>query len=153
MPDRLGGVRLVTPIAGFPLTFSHAKRLAGQRLALVGDAAHGLHPIHAQGFNLALRDVARLAELLVAGHRRGQDPGSRSRLRRYQASRLPDTVASGLFTTGFSLLSSSANPLARGAIGAGALLLQKIPLLKETLMRQGRGEFPGRPRLLRGVPL
>lgn len=152
-PRNLGPVRLVTPVAAFPLSFSHARRLVGRRLALVGDAAHGLHPIHAQGFNLALRDVARLAEILVAGHRRGQDPGAASLLRRYETSRLPDTLATGLFTTGFSLLSSSANPIARGVIGAGALLLQKVPTLRQSMMRQGRGESPVRPRLLRGVPL
>ena len=153
MPKRLGRVRLATPVAAFPLSFSHARRLIGRRLALVGDAAHGLHPIHAQGFNLALRDVARLAELLVAGRRLRQDLGAGSLLRRYEASRLPDSLATGFFTTGFNLLSSSTHPLARGAINAGAYLLQKVPFLKHSMMRQGRGEFPCRPRLLRGLPL
>ena len=153
MPRHLGRVRLATPIAAFPLNFSHARRLIGKRLALVGDAAHGLHPIHAQGFNLALRDVARLAELLVAGRRLGQDLGSKRLLRRYESSRLPDSLATGLFTTGLNLLGSSTHPFARGTIGAGAYMLQKAPFLRHALMRQGRGEFPGRPRLLRGLPL
>ena len=153
MPKHLGRVRVATPIAAFPLNFSHARRLIGRRLALVGDAAHGLHPIHAQGFNLALRDVARLAELLVAGRRLGQDPGAGFLLRRYEASRLPDSLATGLFTTGFSLLSSSAHPLARSAINATGYLLQKVRFLRHSMMRQGRGEFPCRPRLLRGLPL
>ncbi|MEM7122508.1 MAG: FAD-dependent monooxygenase [Pseudomonadota bacterium] len=153
MPERLGDVRPATPLAAFPLTFSHAKRLIGDRLALIGDAAHGMHPIHAQGFNLAVRDVACLAELLVSAHRYGRDPGSRGLLKRYQSSRLPDTLATGAFTSGFGLLSSSANPLARGVIGGGAFLLQKLPALRHALTRQGLGEAPGRPRLLRGVPL
>lgn len=153
MPEQLGAVRLATPLAAFPLTFSHAKRLIADRLALVGDAAHGMHPIHAQGFNLALRDVARLAELLVSAHRRGRDIGAPALLRRYQASRLPDTLATGAFTSGFAFLGSSPNPIARGAIGTGALLLRKLPALRRALTRQGLGEVPGGPRLLRGLPL
>ena len=153
MPKRLGAVRLATPLAAFPLSFSHAKRLIGDRLALVGDAAHGMHPIHAQGFNLALRDVARLAELVVSAHRRGGDVGAPALLRRYQASRLPDTLATGAFTSGFAWLGGSPNPIARGAIGTGALLLRKLPALRRALTRQGLGEVPGRPRLLRGLPL
>ncbi|MEM7444592.1 MAG: FAD-dependent monooxygenase [Pseudomonadota bacterium] len=153
MPDHLGNVRPATPLAAFPLTFSHAKRLVGERLALVSDAAHGMHPIHAQGFNLAVRDVARLAELVVAAHRQDRDVGAPALLRRYQASRLPDTLATSTFTSGFAWLGSSTNPLARGTIGAGALLLQQLPALRRTLTRQGLGEVPGRPRLLRGIPL
>lgn len=153
MPERLGEVRLATSLAAFPLTFSHAKRLAGKRLALIGDAAHGMHPIHAQGFNLAVRDVARLAELLVSAHRYRQDVGGAALLRRYQMSRLPDTLATGAFTSGFGLLSRSANPLARGAIASGAFLLKRLPVLRHALTRQGLGEVPDRPRLLRGLPL
>lgn len=153
MPKQLGAVRPATPLAAFPLSFSHAKRLIGDRLALVGDAAHGMHPIHAQGFNLALRDVARLAELVVSAHRRGGDVGAPTLLRRYQASRLPDTLTTGAFTSGFAFLGSTPNPIARGAIGTGALLLRKLPALRRALTRQGLGEVPGRPRLLRGLPL
>lgn len=153
LPERLGEVRLASPLAAFPLTFSHARRFVAKRLALAGDAAHGMHPIHAQGFNLAVRDVARLAELLVPAYRRGGDLGAPALLTRYHASRLPDSVATGMFTSGFGLLSGSANPLARGAIGAGALALRKLPILRRALTRQGLGDVPGRPRLLRGVSL
>ncbi|MGO1117273.1 FAD-dependent monooxygenase [Rhodovibrionaceae bacterium A322] len=153
LPARLGHISLETPLSAFPLSFSHARAYGRDRLVLVGDAAHGLHPIHAQGFNLALRDVARLAELLVQGHRDQKDLGRPSLLRSYQMTRLPDSLTTGLFTTGLNLTASSSNPLALAGRKVAAGLLQNLPPLRQLLTLQGMGQGPGRPRLLRGLPL
>ncbi len=155
MPEHVGSVRITTPIVGFPLSASHARRLVGRRLALVGDAAHGLHPIHAQGFNLALRDVSCLVRMLADAHRDRGDVGEGAVLRRYQAARLPDTLATSLFAAGFGVVGGSASPVARGAIGMGAILLQNVPALRAALARVGAGTMSFPPRFrpdTAGVP-
>ncbi len=146
VPKRFGDVRITTPVVSFPLSTSHARGLVGRRLALVGDAAHGLHPIHAQGFNLALRDVTCLARLLADVQRRRGDIGDATVLGCYQMIRLPDTLATSLFTAGFGAISGSPSPIARGVIAIGGLMLETQPLLRGALARAGAGTLPFAPR-------
>jgi 2-octaprenyl-6-methoxyphenol hydroxylase len=149
----LGALSAPSPRAGYPLGFHHAATIMAERLALVGDAAHGIHPIAGQGLNLGLRDVAALVEVLVEGKRVGLDLGDAALLARYQAWRGLDTLmtatATDTLTRLFGLPGRAASAVRRFGISA----VDRIGPLKERFMAEARGEAGDLPRLLQGLPV
>ncbi|RKS52910.1 2-octaprenyl-6-methoxyphenol hydroxylase /2-octaprenyl-3-methyl-6-methoxy-1,4-benzoquinol hydroxylase [Paracoccus pantotrophus] len=149
--DFLGEIQLAGPRFSYPLNLTLAERYVDARVALVGDAAHGVHPIAGQGLNLGLRDVAALAEVVVAARRRGEDIGAELVLARYQDWRRPDATALALGMDGVNALFSNANPLLRAAREIGMGLVDAIPPLRRGFMRQAAGlSLEPMPRLLTG---
>ena len=137
--DHLGPLRVVGRRWSYPLGALHAHRYVDTRLALVGDAAHGIHPIAGQGLNLGLRDVGVLAELLVGA----ADPGDPALLRRYQAMRRPDNLAMLAATDALDRLFSTDNRLLRAARDLGIGAVHRLPALKRAFMRQAMGALTG----------
>jgi 2-octaprenyl-6-methoxyphenol hydroxylase len=137
----------------FPLTVSTARRFAGERIALVGEAAHVLPPIGAQGLNLGLRDAATIAELVVAAQRAGRDIGGADVTSRYDRMRRADV---GSRTLAIDLLNrsllSDLLPI-QGARGLGLYLLDRIGPLRRAVMREGVAPAASQPRLMRGQAL
>jgi 2-octaprenyl-6-methoxyphenol hydroxylase len=134
----------------YPLSLSLAHSLIGPRLALVGDAGHGVHPIAGQGLNLGFRDVAALAEVLTLAQRRGEDIGAPDVLARYQEWRRFDTVTLALATDGFTRLFSNDNPILRAGRDIGLGLVNALPGLRRTFIREAAGLTGDSPRLLTG---
>jgi 2-octaprenyl-6-methoxyphenol hydroxylase len=149
----LGAVSLAGPRFSYPLGFHHAARITDQRLALVGDAAHGIHPIAGQGLNLGFRDAAALAEVLVEGARLGLDLGDSQLLDRYERWRSLDTfmvaMATDSLTRLYGVPGKAASAIRRFGMGA----VQRIGPLKDRLMAEARGESGDLPLLLRGLPI
>ncbi|HKR25394.1 MAG TPA: FAD-dependent monooxygenase, partial [Allosphingosinicella sp.] len=149
----LGTVALAGPRWRYPLGFHHAARITAERLALIGDAAHGIHPIAGQGLNLGFRDAAALAEVLVEGARRGLDLGDAQLLARYERWRSLDTLMVAMATDSLTRLygvpGRAASALRRFGMGA----VQRIGPLKDRLMAEARGESGELPLLLRGLPI
>lgn len=147
----LGAIKLITPRSAYPLGFHHATTITGERLALVGDAAHGIHPIAGQGLNLGFRDVAALAEVLVDGARLGLDLGDAQLLERYERWRSVDTLmvaaSTDTLTRLFGMPGRSASAIRRFGLSA----VQRIPPLKRRFMAEARGESGALPRLLQGM--
>jgi 2-octaprenyl-6-methoxyphenol hydroxylase len=147
----LGALSRASPRASYPLGFHHAARITGERLALVGDAAHGIHPIAGQGLNLGFRDVATLAEVLVEGKRLGLDFGDAALLARYQRWRGLDTfmvaIATDSLTRLFGVPGKTASSVRRFGISA----VNAIPPLKDRFMAEARGESGDLPKLLQGL--
>ena len=151
--DFLGAVWTVGPRWSYPLGVLHAERYIDERLALVGDAAHAIHPIAGQGLNLGIRDVAALAEVLVDAQRLGLDIGASTVLARYQRWRRFDNVTLMLVTDGLNrLFSNDFGPL-RLARGLGLAAVNRAPALKRFFMRHAMGTLGELPRLTRGEPL
>jgi 2-octaprenyl-6-methoxyphenol hydroxylase len=148
--DVLGAFEVAGEPAAHPLGRHRARRFVAARVALVGDAAHGIHPIHAQGFNLAVRDVATLAELLVEADRAGLDPGSAEVLMRYDRVRRGDADVVAAMTDGLNLLFSNDLAPAKLARRIGLAALDGLPALKHLAMRRGMGLSGNLPRLARG---
>lgn len=152
-----GAVRLDGPRFGYPLTLTLADSYIAPRLALVGDAAHGVHPIAGQGLNLGFRDVAALAEVLVGAKRRGEDIGAADVLVRYQTWRRFDSTVLALGMDAVNRLFSNGNPALRLVRGLGLGLVNATPVLRRAFIRQAAGLSGGAtgdlPRLLRGQPL
>jgi len=151
--EYLGAVSVTGPRWSYPLGHQHAARFIDHRLALVGDAAHGIHPIAGQGLNLGLRDVAALAEVLSDGQRLGADLGASALLGRYQRWRRFDSLAMFAATDGLNRLFSNNFPPLRLARDLGLAAVNKAPPLKRFFMRHARGTVGVLPRLLRGEPL
>ncbi|MBF9032923.1 2-octaprenyl-6-methoxyphenyl hydroxylase [Rhodobacterales bacterium HKCCE2091] len=151
--DRLGQIALAGRRFAYPLGLSLAADLAAPRLALVGDAAHGVHPIAGQGLNLGIRDVAALAEVIADAARRGEDIGAGDVLARYQSWRRFDTMALAVATDGFNRLFSNDNPLLRGIRDLGLGAVNALPPLRRAFIREAAGLTGDLPRLLRGLPL
>jgi 2-octaprenyl-6-methoxyphenol hydroxylase len=149
----LGEITLESPVTAHPLGFGVARRFVGERLALLGDAAHVIHPIAGQGLNLGLKDVAALAEIIVDAARLGLDPGAVDVLEGYEQARRFDTVAMGAVTDGLNrLFSNDATPL-RLARDLGLGLVDRLPGLKRFFIREAAGVAGAPPRLLRGEAL
>jgi 2-octaprenyl-6-methoxyphenol hydroxylase len=123
----------------YPLSAMLADRYIAPRLALVGDAAHGIHPIAGQGLNLGFRDVGALADLLVAAARDGRDPGDPGLLRAYQAARRPANLAMLMATDCLDRLFSSANPALTLARRAGIAATDRMDGAKRVFMRAATG--------------
>ncbi|MFO1189384.1 MAG: UbiH/UbiF/VisC/COQ6 family ubiquinone biosynthesis hydroxylase [Alphaproteobacteria bacterium] len=151
--DYLGAVRVIGPRWAYPLSLVHARRYVDDRLALVGDAAHGMHPIAGQGLNMGLRDVAALAEDLVEAWRLGLDLGDRPTLARYERKRRFDNVLMLAATDGLNRLFSNDIAPVRLARDLGLAVVDRMPLVKRLFMRQAMGTLGPLPRLARGEPL
>jgi 2-octaprenyl-6-methoxyphenol hydroxylase len=151
--DLLGSMALVAPRMTYPLGFHHSAKIVGDRIVLVGDAAHGIHPIAGQGLNLGLRDVAALAEVLVEGARLGLDLGDAALLARYQRWRGLDSLMVSLATDGLTRLFGIPGRTASAVRRAGLGAVQRMPMLKRFFMDEARGEAGDLPRLLAGAEI
>jgi 2-octaprenyl-6-methoxyphenol hydroxylase len=151
--DFLGEVEPVGPRWSYPLALMHAERYAAERLALVGDAAHLIHPIAGQGLNLGIRDVAALAELVVDRRRLGLDIGERALLEQYERWRRVDNLTLAAVTDGLNRLFSNAIPPIRLARDLGLAAVNRMPPVKRFLMRHAMGTVGKLPRLVRGERL
>ena len=149
MGDLFGEIRAVGPRSSFPLGFHHTAKITEHRLAMVGDAAHGIHPIAGQGLNLGLRDVGALVEVLDEGLRLGLDLGDAQLLARYERWRGLDSFMVALATDGltrlFGVPGKTASAIRR--IGMGAV--ERMPMLKRWFMDEARGVSGDLPELLR----
>ncbi|PYF07739.1 2-octaprenyl-6-methoxyphenol hydroxylase /2-octaprenyl-3-methyl-6-methoxy-1,4-benzoquinol hydroxylase [Rhodobacter viridis] len=148
--DFLGQISLVGPRFSYPLNLTLAKAYAAPRVALVGDAAHGVHPIAGQGLNLGLRDVAALAEVLIEAMRRGEDIGSIHTLERFQMWRRFDATTLALGMDTVNKLFSNDNPVLRAGRDLGMGIVQAIGPLRRGFMRQAAGIAGPQPKLLQG---
>jgi 2-octaprenyl-6-methoxyphenol hydroxylase len=149
----LGNVRLDGPRFTYPLSLQMAERMYVDRIALLGDAAHAVHPIAGQGLNLGLKDAAALAEVLADAARLGEDIGSAAVLERYARWRRFDNAALAAATDVFNRLFSNDNPLVRLARGAGMAAVNRIGPARRFFMQEAGGAVGDLPRLLRGLPL
>jgi 2-octaprenyl-6-methoxyphenol hydroxylase len=150
---KLGAIEIASRIESFPLSFRVARKFVGTRLALIGDAAHLVHPLAGQGLNLGLRDVAALVEALVKPLRLGLDPGDPATLEDYQRGRRFDVVFNGMsMDTMNRLFSNEIAPL-RFARDLGLRLVDRAPALKRFFAAEAAGTGVGAPRLLRGQGL
>lgn len=146
----LGHVEMIGPIFSYPLSLALAERLSGPRVALLGDAAHGVHPIAGQGLNLGLKGAAALAEVLVDAARLGEDIGSELVLERYARWRSFDNVMLAAATDVFVRLFSNDNPLLRLVRGVGMSAVNRIAPARRFFMEDAGGATGDLPRLLRG---
>ena len=152
--DITGQIGLAGPRFSYPLNLTLAKDYTAERVALIGDAAHGVHPIAGQGLNLGLRDVGALAECVVEAARLGEDIGFATTLDRYQGWRRFDSTALALGMDSVNRLFSNDNPLLRAARGFGMGAVNAVPALRRRFMRQAAGlTIDPMPRLLAGRPL
>ncbi len=149
----LGEIKALDKPRAFPLGYFVARSFIGERLALVGDAAHVIHPIAGQGLNMGLKDVAALAEVIVDAARLGMDLGQADVLDRYQRWRRFDTMAMGLATNSLNLLFSNESTLLRAVRDIGLGLVDRAPPLKSIFIRQAAGLAGEVPRLLKGEAL
>lgn len=149
----LGATEVVGPRFSYPVGLQQARRYVAPRLALVGDAAHVIHPIAGQGLNLGLKDVAALAELVADAARLGLDLGGADTLARYERWRRTDSVVLAVVTDGLNRLFSNDRAPVRLVRDLGLGAVDRLPPLKRLLMRHARGTLGDLPRLLQGEPL
>lgn len=145
----LGNLRLEGARFAYPLGLTLAERFVADRVALVGDAAHGMHPIAGQGLNAGLRDVAALAEVLTDARARGEDLGSATVLDRYARWRRFDTATLATATDAFNKLFSNDNPLLRLARDLGLGAVGALAPLRRAFLREAAGLTGDLPRLMR----
>jgi 2-octaprenyl-6-methoxyphenol hydroxylase len=148
--DFLGEIALAGVRFTYPLSLSLVAQFAAPRLALVGDAAHGVHPIAGQGLNLGLRDVGALAQVVIEAARRGEDIGGADVLDRYQQWRRFDTTALALGMDAVNTLFSNDNPLMRLGRDLGMGAISALPALRRRFIRTAAGLEGDLPRLLQG---
>jgi 2-octaprenyl-6-methoxyphenol hydroxylase len=146
----LGDLKVVGPRKAFPLGLFTAREFIAERLALVGDAAHVIHPIAGQGLNMGLRDVAALAEAIADAARLGLDVGAADVLERYQRWRRFDTMTMAVATDGLNKLFSNHSDVLRLARDVGLGLVERIPPLKRLFIREAAGFTGDVPKLMRG---
>ena len=151
--DFLGDIALAGDRFTYPLSLSLAERFVAPRVALVGDAAHGVHPIAGQGLNLGLRDVAALAQTVIEAHRRGEDIGSPTTLDAYQRWRRFDSTTLALGMDTVNRLFSNDNPILRAGRDLGLGIVNALPGLRRRFIRQAAGLQGDLPRLLAGKPI
>jgi 2-octaprenyl-6-methoxyphenol hydroxylase len=149
----LGKIAMLAPRSSFPLGFHHAAQITARRLALVGDAAHAIHPIAGQGLNLGFRDAAALAQVLVEGARLGLDLGDQILLDRYQRWRSLDALSVALATDTLTRIYGIPGKTASKVRRFGMGLVDRISPLRNRLMSEARGTSGELPILLRGLPI
>jgi 2-octaprenyl-6-methoxyphenol hydroxylase len=149
----LGEIAAVGLRRAYPLGLAMARAFIAERLALIGDAAHVIHPIAGQGLNMGLKDVAALAETIVDAARLGLDPGSLAVLDRYQRWRRFDTMAMGIATDGLNRLFSNRSDVLRFARDVGLGLVDRLPAMKRLFIREAAGLIGEVPKLLKGESL
>ena len=147
---KLGEIKVDSVPKAFPLGLTLARDFVKPRLALIGDAAHGIHPISGQGLNLGFRDVAALAETVVDAVRLGQDIGQLDVLEHYQEWRRFDTVRTGITTDVLNRMFSNDIAPLRFIRDVGLGLVDRMPRLKDFFIQQASGIVPGAPKLLKG---
>jgi 2-octaprenyl-6-methoxyphenol hydroxylase len=147
---QLGEISVIGARRVHPLGFFVARSFTAERIALIGDAAHVIHPIAGQGLNMGLKDVAALAEVIVDAARLGLDPGATDVLERYQRWRRFDTMAMGFATDGLNRLFSNRSDVLRLARDVGLGLVDRLPGLKRLFIREAAGLVGEVPKLLRG---
>ncbi|HET7575423.1 MAG TPA: FAD-dependent monooxygenase [Sphingomicrobium sp.] len=149
----LGKIEMLAPRSSFPLGFHHAAQMTAERLALIGDSAHAIHPIAGQGLNLGFRDVAALTQVLVEGARLGLDLGDRQLLDRYQRWRSLDSLsvafATDTLTRVYGVPGKTASAIRRLGMG----LVGRVSPLRNRLMNEARGTSGDLPLLLQGLPI
>jgi 2-octaprenyl-6-methoxyphenol hydroxylase len=146
----LGEIALIGARSSYPLGLTLANSLVAERVALVGDAAHGVHPIAGQGLNAGLRDAAALADVLSDARRRGEDIGSAQVLQRYQEWRRSDAMALAITTDTFNRLFSNDHSLVRGLRDLGMGAVNAVPSLRRAFMRNAAGLSGTLPRMMQG---
>lgn len=151
--DYLGALEVVGPRWSYPLALHQSEQYTAERLALIGDAAHGMHPIAGQGLNLGLRDVAALAQVVIDASRLGLDMGGATVLEDYQRWRRFDSIALLAITDGLNRLFGSDIPAVRLSRDIGLAAVNKMPKLKGFFMEHARGTVGKMPRMLLGKPL
>lgn len=149
----LGDLEILGPRRAFPLGLFTARAFTAERLALVGDAAHIIHPIAGQGLNMGLRDIAALAESISDAARLGLDIGAADVLTRYQRWRRFDTMTMGVATDGLNKLFSNNSDVLRLARDVGLGLVERMPALKKVFIREAAGFTGDVPKLLKGEVL
>ena len=151
--DFLGAIKLTGTRFTYPLTLTLAQSYVAPRLALVGDAAHGVHPIAGQGLNLGFRDIGALAEVLTEAKRRGEDIAATDVLARYQSWRKFDTTALALGMDAVNKLFSNDNPALRFMRDLGMGAVSSMPTLRRRFMREAAGLTGDLPKLMQGKRL
>jgi 2-octaprenyl-6-methoxyphenol hydroxylase len=149
MGDLFGPLTAVGPRSSFPLGFHHAAKITADRLALVGDAAHGIHPIAGQGLNLGLRDVGTLVEVLSDGARLGLEPGDAQLLARYERWRGLDSFMVALATDSLTRLFGIPGKTASAVRRLGMAGVQRAAPLKHWFMDEARGVSGDLPEMLK----
>jgi len=149
MGDIFGEITSVAPRSSYPLGFQHTAKITAPQLALVGDAAHGIHPIAGQGLNLGLRDVGALAEVLAEGMRLGLEPGDAQLLARYEKWRGLDSFTVALATDGLTRMFGIPGRAASAVRRLGMAGIQRTPALKNWFMDEARGVTGDMPELLK----
>jgi len=150
---RYGEVDLAGPRGAFPLEMHIARAFVANRVALIGDAAHGFHPLAGQGLNIGLRDVAALGEVVVETARLGLDIGAPSALERYQRWRRFDSAVSISTMDALNRLFSNESEGLRAVRSLGLGLVDRIPSLKRFFVEEAAGLTGNTPRLLKGEPI
>jgi 2-octaprenyl-6-methoxyphenol hydroxylase len=148
---RLGEIALAGPRQFFPLDLQIARSLVADRLALIGDAAHAVHPLAGQGLNIGMRDVAALAETIVEATRLGLDIGAASQLERYERWRRFDSAFSAVVMDGLNRLFSNDSAPLRTLRDLGLGLVDRAAPLKRFLVREAAGRTGTLPSLLTGA--
>jgi 2-octaprenylphenol hydroxylase len=151
--DKLGRMESTGPRGAFPLALRHANRYTDERLVLIGNAAHAIHPLAGQGLNLGVSDAAALAEVLLEAHGAGQDIGELGVLRRYERWRKADNVAVMAAMDGFKRLFSNDNGALRLLRNLGLGIADRMLPAKNMMMRRAMGLSGDLPRLSRGQNL
>jgi 2-octaprenyl-6-methoxyphenol hydroxylase len=149
----LGDIEVVGPRRAFPLGLYTARAFIAERLALIGDAAHVIHPIAGQGLNIGLRDVAALAEAVTDAARLGLDIGGPQVLERYQRWRRFDTAMMSVATDSLNRLFSNRSDVLRLARDIGLGLVERAPAIKRMFIREAAGFTGDVPKLLKGEAL
>jgi 2-octaprenyl-6-methoxyphenol hydroxylase len=153
MGSFLGRIVMLAPRSSYPLGFHHAAKITAERLALVGDAAHAIHPIAGQGLNLGFRDAAALAQVLVEGARLGLDLGDRQLLDRYQRWRSLDTLSVAVATDSLTRIYGIPGRTASAVRRFGMGVIGRMAPLRNRLKDEARGSSGDLPLLLRGLPI
>lgn len=149
----LGEATVIGPRFVYPLSLQLADAMTAHRIALIGDAGHGVHPIAGQGLNMGLKDVAALAEVLILAVRLGEDHGTQAVLERYARWRSVDNLGVAIATDFFTRLFSTNNPVVRLARDAGIAVVNRIGPARRLFMSEAGGASGDLPSLLRGVPV